>query len=540
MRARTILVASACAVAGVTAQAELEVLARFHVGTGQTRTIEVTPDGRRFASGGALGDLIVRNVADGAVVHRSSTGDRPIGAVRFAPDGERFAALGAELTVWRLGDEKPYARVAAAGEAALAFSADGRMIACLVDPRTVVLRDPDSLRMLQRFTHPQLVHAHRLAFSPDGRFLAVGERPAVVHVFDVATSAHLERISTFGDVEGLGYMPGGTLVFATDRGRLRVGSRDFAIPEGLHDLVVDAKGGLLMCGEGFVERRDPDGRTRSLSSAGGRSCGIANGVVVVAALDHGVRMTPADGADILLGGQAAAIASVGFDGDDIVVETFDGMRMRRSADGVVQRVPGPRTDPYITRRAATVDGAIEIVAGARYGTVLVDHATGSTRTIAESQMADASWRSDGSLCAVGVLQMRRDGMDARGEVALFDRRGDRVATWKGDGAFPTGVAFHADGKSFYVADGTTLARVAVDGLRVLAQRRIDLRFVRALDANRLIAHDGRAVHVLDAESLKLLTTHELLDERILHASYDAATQRICVALLRDVVVLRAR
>ncbi len=153
-----------------------------------------SPDGRRLASGGGNSDLRrpgevkVWDAATGRELLALGGHPMAVRGVVFSPDGTRLASAGWDgtLNVWDVASGAQLLTCKAPhGFSNLAFSPDGRRLA--LGQRNVVLLDVTT-------GQPVLTLPHKgvsvLAFSPDGRRLAVGGggfgEPGLLHVWESA------------------------------------------------------------------------------------------------------------------------------------------------------------------------------------------------------------------------------------------------------------------------------------------------------------------------------------------------------------------
>src|SRR5262249_49768032 len=155
-----------------------------------------SPDGKRLVSAGR-GRLRVWDAATGRLEHRFSVGgDAP--AVAFSADGAQLTST-SRLTdegcrVFDLVKGKELRRVTlrdSAGNSTLAVAPGGGLVA-LGEPDNVYLCDPAGAKKTLHVKIDGLSASPRLAFSPDGKLLAVGDTfNGTVHVHDTAAGKRL-------------------------------------------------------------------------------------------------------------------------------------------------------------------------------------------------------------------------------------------------------------------------------------------------------------------------------------------------------------
>lgn len=179
-----------------------------------------TPDGTRLVSGGLNGHLHVRDAGTGRLVRRLLAHDSAVLAIAFHPDGDTLASGSHDGTIrtWLLESPLPLAALpGASGLAAAAFSPDSRHIAVAPrDGRDIEIWEVPAMRRV-RVVEDAGGSAARLAFSPDGGFLAatICDREGDVAVWDVASG---ERVALLA----AGQRPIGSLAFSADGQRLLV------------------------------------------------------------------------------------------------------------------------------------------------------------------------------------------------------------------------------------------------------------------------------------------------------------------------------
>ncbi|WP_307822008.1 nSTAND1 domain-containing NTPase [Streptomyces coffeae] len=224
-----------------------ETVRVWDVATGKTRvtlaghsfevgSVAFSPDGRTVTTSD---DEIVRvwDVATGKTHMIRPTGDmlRTV----LSPDGRTGASLSKKnvVRVWEVATGKTLTTLPRHNQSAgaLAISPDGRTVASAgrsqslhltSEDRTVRVWDVATGKTRATLTGPP-GHTHgvsKVAFSPDGRSVAVGDREGTVRVRDVATGK--TRVTLAGrnyGVKSLAFSPDGhTLATGSDDGMVRV------------------------------------------------------------------------------------------------------------------------------------------------------------------------------------------------------------------------------------------------------------------------------------------------------------------------------
>ncbi|HUH02082.1 MAG TPA: hypothetical protein VML75_08790 [Kofleriaceae bacterium] len=230
------------------------------------RDVAWSPDRRHLATISADGTAIVWDAVTGVVVHtlalEAGLGD----VVRFSGDGARlFAGGGALRRMWwfdvargtllgtaelprgpfdvdsagRLivsgGPGEPvvarelgsavvrWQAPAASGASTLRFSPDGSMVAVAIDARRCALLAADSGAVLAEWPHVGLRPS--LAFSPDGRLLAIGTSEAIA-VYDTGSRRRRYTIAASEIGQAQEFTPDGRWLISS--GRAQVGVFDAA------------------------------------------------------------------------------------------------------------------------------------------------------------------------------------------------------------------------------------------------------------------------------------------------------------------------
>ena len=174
-----------------------------------------------LASGGVDKKIVLWDVATGKA-QQSLTATAVIRALAVSPDGKLLASAGDEpsLQLWDVATAKPGLKLSGHTDwvAALAFSPDGKTLASGGYDGTVKLWDAAAGKKLVDVPVKAATVAKQpppadnailgLAFSPDGKTLAVGGTDTLIHLIDTADGKLLRSIPGHGSaVKALAFHP---------------------------------------------------------------------------------------------------------------------------------------------------------------------------------------------------------------------------------------------------------------------------------------------------------------------------------------------
>ena len=189
-----------------------------------------SPDGKSLVAGQLDGDTMVYDAATGRRARRVP-GDSVVTGVAVHPDGKLVAAgtIDGRVRFFDLESGADVGRPLALGNAAvwqIAFSPDGRLLAVAVDPNgvqgfndqqlqgQVQLWDVGSRHRVGRTIVPGAGSVLSLAFDGDGTRLATGSYEGRLDLWDVATQARVGEPMRVADdgVLSVAFDPSGQLV----------------------------------------------------------------------------------------------------------------------------------------------------------------------------------------------------------------------------------------------------------------------------------------------------------------------------------------
>ncbi len=202
-------------------------LSTFDEHDGDVRAI--SPDGRVLASAQIGGDVVLWSSEGGRQLALLSGHRDEVSQVVFSPVGHCLATAGKAGTVklWNLGTRRQTARATLKGDLTLvrsvAYSPDGKTLAVGDGPNdgtgTVTLWDAAARKVIATLgEHERGVVA--LVFSPDATSLASGSCDGTIRIWDLAQSTCRHELPGLSGVTELAYSPDGKLLASAGEGNI--------------------------------------------------------------------------------------------------------------------------------------------------------------------------------------------------------------------------------------------------------------------------------------------------------------------------------
>ncbi|HEX6131314.1 MAG TPA: AAA family ATPase, partial [Actinomycetota bacterium] len=394
------------------------------------------PDGATLATTGDDGDVRVWDAGTGDEVWGF---DGPTGVVRvpsFSPDGSLLAAPFADegvVRVWNIETRELVQELRGLGpEESTAFSADGRRLAVTSWTGAVVVVDVTSGdRVVELDAGNDVLDVD---WSPDGRWIATGDRGGIVRIWDARSFEGRRRL--FGHTDEVT-----TVDWSPDSSRIVTGGADgFAKVWRIRDDATEELFSFSTGGGGIYATFSPDGRS---VLTGEQSIGRATIWDVGIRGDAELANVPVPG---LFGGvtfmaDGAGVAASNGDGSVTIWDpaTGDGIATLGRRDPSFGPLHGGRASCVIHTLEPSPDG--DLLAGAGLCTPVFDVATGETvydHVAPVGFTTDVAWAPGGDLLAIA---------EGDRDVTIVDRTGERVGEVSEEpDFFIEPAAFSADGE----------------------------------------------------------------------------------------------
>jgi WD40 repeat protein len=158
----------------------------------------------------------------------------PVWSLAFSADGAKLASATIFGDVWLMDDAHGLRTLIRDGHMStarsLAFSPDGRLLAIGGPGPVVRLVDASSASEFEQLEPDGGDNASHVAISPDGRYLAAGGSLGTVTIWDRGSRRCLGALAGHDSITALGFAPDGSTLAAGDvTGRVRL----WAIPRGM-------------------------------------------------------------------------------------------------------------------------------------------------------------------------------------------------------------------------------------------------------------------------------------------------------------------
>jgi WD40 repeat protein len=202
---------------------------RFHNGDSVNQVL-YTPDGKSMVAVGRSSPVRVWDSATGRIIREIGAAGINYQEIALSPDGKTLAtvedmrrlrlwdlAVGRELRRWHEGKDESYRH--------LAFSPDGKAVAAAVTKSDAATRknkffvnlwDLSSATEHRRRLEGDWISVNDLAFSADGKTLAIAGPPGQLQLWDLATGKQGKRLPPMGDqVRSVTFSPDGLRLAAS-------------------------------------------------------------------------------------------------------------------------------------------------------------------------------------------------------------------------------------------------------------------------------------------------------------------------------------
>jgi WD40 repeat protein len=402
---------------------------------GSLRTVTFSPDGKRLATGGLDGKLILWDAQTGARLRTLDSLGSFVSSVAFSPDG-RLLASGSDTSVI-LWDAESGTRLRtlqkhSGAVYSVAFSSDGKRLVSGSEDHNIIIWDVKSgaiVRVLEGHT----AAVYSLAFTTDGKLLASGSEDKNIILWSALDGTRLRTLKGEKDAVFC-------VAFSPDGKRLASGNG--AIPNGLNvtllstdrDVVLwDVQNGTRL----LTLKGHKNGVTSVAFSPDGRVLASGSG-------DHNIIMWDPDKGDRLqtFEGHRGSVEGMAFSPNGRLLASV-------SADREVILWEGPKAESHrtlaghlggVTSVAFSPDGKL-LASGSEAHELILWDATKGTRIMTlgghTKSVNSVAFSPDGKLLASG---------GAAGDVILWDAQTGAIVKKLDAPSSVYAIAFSPDGK----------------------------------------------------------------------------------------------